>query len=162
MDSDQLNKWLSLLANLGVVVGLAVLIIEIDQTNKLAEAEAVQRRSDQINEALKGYALSEYLPDIVVKYQEGGISALTAVEKSRYRSWEMARRARMSSQYRQYLMGYLDRETMQRTIQDAAISYADTWDDLSLETAGEKSSLDGANAEFMEEVRKARAKVVAK
>lgn len=156
MDSDKLNKWLTLLANIGVVAGLAILIVEINQTNHLAEAEAIQRRSDQIMEAQKEYALSEFLPDIVVKYQEGGINALTAVEVSRYRSWELARRARMSAQYRQYLMGYLDREVAERTVQDAALTFADTWDDLGLETVGVDHSLDGADIEFLREVQKAR------
>ena len=133
-----------------------MLVIEINQTNNLAKAEAGQKRSDQIMEAQKDYALSEYLPDIVVKYRESGIDTLTAVEISRYQSWELARRARMSAQYHQYLMGYLDRETAERIVQDAATSFAETWDDLGLETAGINYSLDGANKEFLQEVQKAR------
>ena len=156
MDSDRLNKWLSLLANLGVVAGLVMLVIEINQTNNLAKAEAAQNRSDQIMEAQKDYALSEYLPGIVTKYRENGIEALTAEETSRYRSWELARRSRMSAQYRQYLMGYLDQETAERTVLDAAIGFASTWDDLGLETDGAKSSLDSLNSEFWQEVQKAR------
>ena len=156
MDSDRLNKWLSLLANLGVVAGLVMLVIEINQTNNLAKAEAAQKRSDQIMESQKDYALSEHLPGIVVKYRESGIEALTAVEISRYRSWELARRSRMSAQYRQYLMGYLDQETAERTVLDAALSFASTWDDLGLETDGTKSSLDSLNSEFWQEVQKAR------
>jgi len=156
MGSDKLNKWLSLLANLGVVAGLAILIVEINQTNNLAEAEAAQRRSDQIMQAKKEYALSEYIPEITTKYQENGIDALTAVEVSRLKSWESARRIRMSAQYRQYLMGYLDQETAERTVQDAALSFADIWDDIGLETDGNKGSLDGVSEEFWREVQKAR------
>jgi hypothetical protein len=156
MDSDKLNTWLSLLTNLGVVAGLAMLVIEISQTNNLAEAAAAQRRSDQIMEAQKDYALSDYLPSIVVKYREGGIDTLTAAEVSRYQLWESARRIRMSAQYRQYRMGYLDRETAERTVLDAALGYADIWDDLGLETDGTKGSLDALDLEFWQEVQKAR------
>ena len=53
-------------------------------------------------------------------------------------------------------MGYLDRETAERIIQDAALSFADTWDDLGLETVGINNSLDGADKEFLQEVQNAR------
>jgi hypothetical protein len=156
MDSNRFNNWLSLLANFGVVAGLAMLVIEINQTNNLAEAEAAQERSDQISQAQKDFAISEHLPGIVVKYQESGIEALTAVEISRYKSWELARRSRMSAQYRQYLMGYLDQETAERTVLDAALSFANTWDDLGLETDGANSSLDALNSEFWQKVQEAQ------
>ena len=156
MGSDKLNSWLSLLANLGVVAGLAILIVEINQTNNLAEAEAAQSRSDQIMQAQKDYALSEYIPEITTKYLENGIGALSAAEISRLKAWENARRIRMSSQYRQYLRGYLDRETADRTVQDAALTFAEVWDDLGLEIDGSTGSLDGVSVEFLREVQKAR------
>ena len=46
MDLDKLNQWLTLLANLGVLFGLAILIFEINQTNVMIEAQAAQARAD--------------------------------------------------------------------------------------------------------------------
>ena len=40
MDFDKLNKWLSLIANFGVLVGLIFLIVEIQQSNSIANREA--------------------------------------------------------------------------------------------------------------------------
>ena len=156
MDADKLNKWFTLLANVGVVVGLAILILEIDQTNNLAKAEAIQGRSDMIMQAQKEYALSAYLPEITAKYREGGVEALTPVELDRLQVWENARRVRMSAQYRQFQMGFLDQEIAERTVKDAALSFAQIWDDLGLESQGNSGSLDGVSTEFLQEVQKAR------
>ena len=38
MDAEKLNKWLGLIANLGVIVGIAFLVLEIRQSNRIAIA----------------------------------------------------------------------------------------------------------------------------
>ena len=38
MDAEKLNKWLSLIANVGVIVGIAFLVLEIRQSNRIAIA----------------------------------------------------------------------------------------------------------------------------
>lgn len=38
MDTDRLNKWLSLVANLGVIAGIVFLAFEIQQSNQIATA----------------------------------------------------------------------------------------------------------------------------
>lgn len=48
MDSDRLNRWLTLGANLGVLAGLALLVVEIRQSNQLALAQIEQTRSDNL------------------------------------------------------------------------------------------------------------------
>jgi hypothetical protein len=40
VEPNQLNRWLTLAANLGVIVGIAFLIVEIEQTNRIARYEA--------------------------------------------------------------------------------------------------------------------------
>ena len=39
MNTDRLNRWLTLAANLGVLAGLIVLIMEIRQSSAIAEAQ---------------------------------------------------------------------------------------------------------------------------
>ena len=39
MDSDRLNRWLTLGANLGVLVGIVLLLLELDQNRKLMRAK---------------------------------------------------------------------------------------------------------------------------
>ena len=40
MEPDRLNRWLNLVVNLGVIVGIAFLIVELDQTNRIARYTA--------------------------------------------------------------------------------------------------------------------------
>lgn len=39
MDTDRLNRWLTLGANLGVLIGLAILILELRQSSAIAEGQ---------------------------------------------------------------------------------------------------------------------------
>lgn len=47
MNLDKLNSWLSLLANVGVLVGLVFLIVELNQSNRIASYSAESTRRSQ-------------------------------------------------------------------------------------------------------------------
>lgn len=47
MNLDKLNQWLSLVANVGVLVGLVFLIVELNQANRIAVYTAESTRSTQ-------------------------------------------------------------------------------------------------------------------
>lgn len=47
MNLDRLNQWLSLVANVGVLVGLVFLIVELNQANRIAVYTAESTRSTQ-------------------------------------------------------------------------------------------------------------------
>ena len=60
MDTDRLNRWLTLIANIGVIVGIAFLAIEIRQANRIAIASTeigVRNGWLQLNESI--YSSSE-------------------------------------------------------------------------------------------------------
>ncbi len=106
---DSVNKWLMLAANVGVFVGLIFLVIEVDQANKQAAANAYQERITEIEHARQQFSLSEHLPGIAVKVADsGGLDSLSREEFQRLASWEAARALRMQGQYYQYLEGFLD------------------------------------------------------
>ncbi len=44
MKADNVNKWLTLSANIGVVIGLVLLLIELDQNSDLLRAQIHQAR----------------------------------------------------------------------------------------------------------------------
>ena len=46
MDSNTVNRWLTLGANVGVMVGLILLIVEIDQNSQLVRIQIEQSRSE--------------------------------------------------------------------------------------------------------------------
>ncbi len=48
MNSDNVNKWLTLSANIGVVFGLILLLVELDQNSDLLRSQIHQSRSDAI------------------------------------------------------------------------------------------------------------------
>ena len=132
MNSEKLNRWLTLLANFGVVIGLALLIYELRESQNLAETEAAVRRLDQIQAAEVEMATSEFLASIRVKARSDGIESLTPVELYKLQQWEDSVRRRMQSQYIEYVRGYLDQETAERMIESAAY-FLPYWEDLGYE-----------------------------
>ena len=70
MESDRLNQWLSLGANFGVIIGLALLIVELNQTNRISEYSAeIARR----NQAMDINSSRIEHSETYAKLQEGGL-----------------------------------------------------------------------------------------
>ena len=145
MDTDRLNRWLTLVANIGVVIGLAVLIYEIRVSQHLAETQALVRGGDRIQVAQVQMAMSESLPAIRVKARTEGVHTLTDVERYRLQTWERAMRNRMASQYIEYLRGYTGEESAENIIQ-TAIGLLPYWEELGYELG---------DGEFSQAIRKA-------
>ena len=129
MDTDKLNSWLTLGANIGVVIGLAILIYEIRVAQHLAETQALVRRADQIQEAQVQMAMSDSLAAIRVKALADGVQTLTDVEKYRLQMWEAAVRNRMTSQYVEFVRGYTDEATGSNIV-EAAAEFLPYWEEL--------------------------------
>ena len=71
MDTDRLSKWVTLLANVGVLIGIALLIFEIDQNRQAIRA---QTRNDIAQGAIGVISLTAENPqlaDIVVRSNRG-------------------------------------------------------------------------------------------
>ena len=66
MDSDRLNRWLTLGANLGVLIGLALLVVEIRQGNQLALAKIEQTRSDSLLSWRREWVTNEQIMEMIV------------------------------------------------------------------------------------------------
>ena len=67
MNADNVNKWLTLSANIGVVLGLILLIVEIGQNTEMMRAQINQMRADSAMSQQHAYFNSEYLPAIIQK-----------------------------------------------------------------------------------------------
>jgi hypothetical protein len=127
-----LNDRLNLIANLGVVVGLAILILEINQANRLAETQAHVLRLDQMQQAQVTFAESDELPQIELKAFNEGVQSLSDLERSKFRRWHTSVMLRMQSHYHHYEQGYLDDETGQEVLNSAANSLA-LWKQLDIQ-----------------------------
>lgn len=67
MNVDRLNQWLTLGANVGVLLGLGVLIIEINQSNALALAQIEQTRSDGLREWRQEWVTNDHIVPLLAK-----------------------------------------------------------------------------------------------
>jgi hypothetical protein len=72
MNTEKLNHWLSLTANIGVLIGIIFLAIEIGQTNQLMEAEA---RYNQLTGVQETYTLLIENPDFAETFAKAVPSA---------------------------------------------------------------------------------------
>ena len=115
MITETFNKWLTLLANLGVVIGLILLIVELDQNSELMEAQINQMRADATVQKWAGWADSEYLAPLITKLLEAGFPAhlvppeqLTPVEVTRLGQYLTATIVDYDNLYYQYQNGHLD------------------------------------------------------
>ncbi len=70
LDSERLNKWLTQFANIGVLVGLAVLIFEIRQNNELTMAQIEQSRSESYLNWQEQKVLNDHYAPLIAKVEQ--------------------------------------------------------------------------------------------
>ena len=106
MKGEKLNSWLSLGANLGVVIGLVLLVIEIRQNTDMMEAQITQSRTETAMSEQQAFYNSEFLPAIRVKVESG--EQLSAEEMLRYQTYFRGFNRNMDNQLWQYNRGFLE------------------------------------------------------
>ena len=112
MDSDRLNKWLTLGANLGVLTGIILLILELDQNADLMRAQMVQSRADNLVNSYDAQMHSDHWPEISSKRRAAETDAdwlesLTPNEYERVFSYYFREINDIRSQYYMYQDGLL-------------------------------------------------------
>ena len=132
MKLSELDDWLSLAANIGVLIGLVALVIELNQSTRMAEVTAFETRITGREQSRREQAISGEMSEIIFTAQTEGIEALSPLELFRYRTWASATMLRQQSQYYQYQQGFLDRSIIDSTINGiVSISYK-RWNDLGI------------------------------
>ena len=71
MNAESINRWMGLAANVGVLVGIVFLIVEINQNSELMRVQIAQSRSDAIQENLMATVNSDYVLPIYMKVGDG-------------------------------------------------------------------------------------------
>jgi hypothetical protein len=105
VDSDRLNRWLTLGANIGVLVGIAFLAIEIRQNTEMTRAQITQSRAETAIAMSEMTVNSDYMPGVLIKVRGG--AELTEEEKIRYISYIRAALRNQDNYLRQYNEGLL-------------------------------------------------------
>jgi len=130
MNADSVNKWLTLSANIGVVIGLILLIVEIGQNTEMMRAQINQSRTDTALAEQHATYNSDYMPAILAKVRGG--EELSDEEKIRYTTYFRAFNRNQDNNLWQYSQGYLG-ENLPRSIR-SAVRYVVGGHDLGIET----------------------------
>ena len=131
MNADRVNRWLTLGANIGVLVGIILLLVELKQNRDLTRAQIHQDRSDAWVASRFSRADSEYVSPIMAKIYAAGypenmkaMDGLTPVEMSRIHDLFGAFAGDYDNLYFQYQRGYLDEEFYRQRIEPSIRSMA--------------------------------------
>ena len=114
MKADAVNRWLTLGANFGVLVGIILLVAELNQNSELMRAQIFNERSGQGIDLFMSVAESPQLSDIVgVEFGSGpelaaAFSKLTRTQKIQYRWFVRADRYRIENLLYQQALGILE------------------------------------------------------
>jgi len=123
MKADRITIWLSLTANLALLVVLLLLLLEIRQAINLSEADAHRSQGAELQEAMQALALSADLAEILAKARDSDLEKLTESEQIRLWGWEFAKSVRMQNQFNDYRLGHLDAQAYQAMLHNAAAAY---------------------------------------
>ncbi len=113
MTAKKANMWLSLGANIGVVVGLFLLVVEIGQNTDMMRAQINQSRTDTALFQQYSLADTDYIAPIIVKSMRG--EQLSDEELIRYDARMRAFHRNQDNNLWQYNQGYLG-ENIPRSI----------------------------------------------
>lgn len=82
MDSDKLTKWLTLLANVGVIAGIVFLAIEIRQNSDAVRAQTRAQLAEEVTELFSVNMNDQEYATILMK--GNNVEELYAVEHYQY------------------------------------------------------------------------------
>jgi len=105
MDTDKLNRWLTLGANIAVLTGIFFLAVEISQNTEMIRAQINQSRAEASMSEAQSIFNSQHLPEILVKLRQGG--SVTAVEREMYTHFLRGLHRNLDNQLRQHREGFL-------------------------------------------------------
>ena len=150
MNTDSVNRWLTLSANVGVVIGLILLLIELDQNSDLVRAQIHQARSDAHVWMKEESANSEFLLPALEKFRLAGgtndldaMESLTPIEAARVKLSMEAAHQDYDNLFYQYQQGYLDEEYYQYRVVPTIKELAPWWQELDIfESSGRRPSFD--------------------
>lgn len=85
MKSEDLNRWLTLGANIGVVIGIILLIVELDQNRNMMRAQIRNELARGLSDFLPSITGDREFADALVRSGDG--EPLTAAEDLQINAW---------------------------------------------------------------------------
>ena len=134
MNVDSVNRWLTLSANIGVVIGLILLVFELEQNRDLVRAQIHQERSNAWVANRFARADSEFMLPALQKFYDAGspdnldaMENLTPVERQRMIDVISAFSGDYDNLFYQYQHGYLDEEFYRAQIEPSIRGMVPWW-----------------------------------
>jgi hypothetical protein len=151
MDSNRWNQWLSLAANVGVVLGLILVALELRQTRDAALGATYQNRSMINMEWSKWVAESDYIAPMIQQTRAGGRESLTADQEQRSQSTMLAAIHRLDGFFYQYELGLLEQDYYESVFRAEMRTWVPRWRETGML---EPPWTDYMRPSFREEVQK--------
>ncbi len=149
MNTSKFSSWLRFGANVGVVTGLFLLLVEMDQNNDLARAQIHQIRADSWGDFKLELADSEYLLTAWSKFQEAGglrnpdsLDTLNSMDRARVVQFLLHRYNDYDNLFYQYQQGYLDEEYYEYRIVPSIRVLAAAWKNIGVYNVARPSFID--------------------
>ena len=126
---NKLNQWLTLLANIGVALGIVFLVVQIRQNNTLMKATAFQDRSSDLiqiaamvaeSEALANALAKLDLPNSICDAQAAPLDTLSDAELTLFKQYLMAQIFRLQNLQEQYRHGLIRPEHHKASVRAVA------------------------------------------
>ena len=133
MDTDRLNRWLTLGANVGVLCGLILLVFEINQNSELTRVQIEQSRSESYVDWRRQVALNENVASLFAKLgdMEGTpaqrLAQLTPTERVQAMAIIEARFYDYENLYSQYQQGFVSDDYWQERAVGPIREWAPRW-----------------------------------
>ncbi len=134
MNADRVNRWLTLGAKFGVLVGIFLLLVELEQNRELARAQIHQVRSDAWVANRFARADSEFVLPVLEKIYAAGFPAnmhamdtLSPVESRRIQELFAGFAGDYDNLIFQYRQGYLDESFYENRVMPSIRELAPWW-----------------------------------
>ena len=108
MSMDNLNKWLTLVANIGVLAGIVFLGIELQQNTNMMQAQTRDSVNQNTNQAYNLLAGDLELADIIVRGNAGNLVFELNAEWLAYSSFMSMGLRNWENEYYQYEQGLFE------------------------------------------------------
>ena len=106
MESDRVNRWLTLGANIGVLVGIALLIFELNQNREMMRAQIRNDLTTGVQELLRPALVDQDFADLLIRADTG--ESLSPAESYRVRTWDSSIFRYWENVHYQYRHGLYD------------------------------------------------------
>jgi hypothetical protein len=108
MESDKVNRWLRLSANIGVLIGIALLVVELHQNREMIRAQTRNDISEQISNRLLSVGTSLQVASVMRRANND--EELTPDERTQFAYYQFATIRDWENIHYQYRQGTFDKQ----------------------------------------------------